>query len=47
VQAPHRVVYAASTGYAGPDSFSYARKGLSTQNNPVTMTVSVAVTVVP
>jgi hypothetical protein len=45
-QGPHRIVYTAQTGYLGDDSFSYARKGLSTSNAPVTMTVRVAVRVV-
>jgi len=47
VQAPHRVVYTARAGYVGEDTFTYARKGLSTRNVPVTMTVRVAVRVVP
>jgi hypothetical protein len=47
VQAPHQVVYVASARYTGPDSFTYARNGLSTQNSPVTQTVRVTVTVDP
>jgi hypothetical protein len=47
VHAPHRVVYTASTRYVGEDSFTYARKGLDTRNVPVTMTVRVAVRVLP
>jgi hypothetical protein len=46
VQVPHRVVYTARAGYVGNDSFAYARKGLSTQNAPVTFSVRVAVRVV-
>jgi hypothetical protein len=46
VHAPHRVVYTARAGYVGEDSFTYARKGLSPQNVPVTFSVRVAVRVV-
>jgi hypothetical protein len=45
VEAPHRVIYRASAGYVGQDSFSYARKGLDTRNNPVTSTIKVAVSI--
>jgi hypothetical protein len=47
VQVPHRVVYTARAGYVGDDSFTYARKGLSTRNAPVTFAVGVAVRVRP
>jgi len=47
VHAPHRVVYTARAGYVGEDSFTYARKGLSARNVPVTMSVRVAVRVLP
>ena len=47
VQGPHRIVYTARAGYVGEDSFAYARKGLDTRNAPVTMTVRVAVRVLP
>jgi hypothetical protein len=47
VNAPHRVIYRSQAGYVGEDSFTYARKGLDTRNASVTMTVRVAVRVIP
>ena len=40
-----RVVYTSRPGFVGDDEFTYARRGLSRQNEPVTRTVNVAVKV--
>ena len=47
IEAPHRIVYQSRTGFVGDDSFTYARRGFDTRNNPVTRTVRIAVTVTP
>jgi hypothetical protein len=47
VEGPHRVVYQSRAGYVGGDSFTYARHGLDTRNNPATRTVRVVVSVTP
>jgi len=43
----NHVRYVSNTGFTGQDSFTYARKGFDTRNNPVVRTVRIAVTVVP
>ena len=43
--APHRVVYRSRAGYVGPDTFTFAWRGLDTRNSPSVRTVRVQVTV--
>lgn len=43
----NRVFYQSRSGFVGKDSFSYARDGFDTRNNPVTRTVRVDVEVTP
>jgi hypothetical protein len=47
IQAPHYIFYQPRKGFVGSDSFTYARRGLDTRNNPITRTVRIAVTVTP
>src|SRR6266850_2975960 len=47
VDPPHRIVYRSRPGFVGSDTFTYVRRGLDTQNNPVVRTVEFAVTVTP
>jgi hypothetical protein len=47
VTGKNRIVYRSRPGFVGSDTFSYARRGLDTRNNPVTRTVRIAVTVTP
>lgn len=44
-QAPNGVVYRSRSGYVGNDEFTYAWRGLGTNNNQATRTVRVKVTV--
>jgi hypothetical protein len=41
------IIYTSRAGLVGGDSFTYARRGVSRGNQPVTRTVNVAVTVRP
>jgi|SRR5215831_435770 len=45
IDSTNRIVYQPRSGYTGSDSFTYARKGLDTRNNPITRTVRISVTV--
>lgn len=45
VDGSNRIVYRPQSGFVGKDSFTYARKGMDTRNNPVTRTVQVEVDV--
>ena len=47
IDGSNRIVYQPARGYTGSDSFTYARKGFDTRNNPITRTVRVGVTVTP
>lgn len=47
IEPPHRTIYRSRPGYVGNDSFTYARRGLTTGGSPVVRTVRVNVTVVP
>jgi hypothetical protein len=47
VVPPHRIVYRSRSGFVGSDAFTYVRRGLDTQNNPMVRTVEFAVTVTP
>lgn len=42
-----RIIYRANSGYVGADTFTYARRGLDSRNNPMDATVRIAVTVTP
>jgi len=42
-----RIAYRSRPGFLGADTFSYARRGYDTRNNPVVRTVRVSVTVTP
>ena len=42
-----RVIYRAHPGYVGPDTFTYARRGLDSRNGPMNATIRIAVTVTP
>jgi hypothetical protein len=39
------IIYTSQAGYVGSDSFTYARRGLTTRGSPAVRTVRVAVTV--
>src|SRR5512146_2925033 len=41
IDANNRIVYQPARNYTGSDSFTYARKGQDTRNNPITRTVRV------
>jgi hypothetical protein len=43
--AGHRVIYVASRGYLGPDTFTYERYGLDRVNNPMIAPVRVMVSI--
>jgi len=45
IEAPHRIIYRSRAGYVGNDTFTYARRGLSTNNAPVVRTVRISVRV--
>jgi hypothetical protein len=45
IEPPHRIVYRSRPGYVGNDSFTYARRGLDTRNNPSVRTVRISVRV--
>ena len=47
VDGRDRIVYQPRPGFAGSDTFTYARSGESTRGAPVTRTIRVAVTVRP
>ena len=40
-----RIIYTSRPGFVGDDEFTYARRGLNRQNEPVVRTVNVAVKV--
>jgi Bacterial Ig domain len=45
IEPPHRIVYRSRPGYVGNDSFTYARRGMDTRNNPSVRTVRISVRV--
>lgn len=47
IDGGNRVIYKSRAGFVGSDSFTYARRGLDTRNNPVTRTVRIVVRVRP
>lgn len=47
IRGANAIVYRPQAGYVGKDAFTYARRGLDTQNNVSVRTVQVDVTVVP
>jgi Bacterial Ig domain len=47
VGAMDSVIYTSRAGFVGNDTFTYARRGLTTGGHPATRTVRIAVRVVP